>query len=167
MIPQSCKRQVQQQVTDRLQRYSPDILVEKAIARHGLIVLVESLEQAVKLVNEVAPQSLLLSVAEPWEIAEKVRHAGTIFLGHHTPAAIGDYVGGGLQRGPAAETLYQACQVGVETFLKSFILLEHSVDSLLALSPALAALAEFDARPGTVESLQVRRDRPPSSPSAF
>lgn len=163
----SLAREVQQQVADRLARYNQDITIEKAIAHHGLIVLVESLERAAKLVDEMAPQFLLLAVAEPWELAEKVRYAGTIYLGHQTPAAIGDYIGGGLQRGPAAETLYQSCQVGVETFLRPSILLEHSAESLLALAPALAALAEFDARPGAVESLQVRRDRPPSPPSEF
>ncbi|MEN9229166.1 MAG: histidinol dehydrogenase, partial [Gloeomargarita sp. HHBFW_bins_205] len=87
-------RQVVQAVAEQLEHHPRRLLTEKSIAHYGLVVVVESLEQAASLANEFAPEHLELAVAEPWDLLPQIRHAGAIFLGHHTPEALGDYLAG-------------------------------------------------------------------------
>jgi histidinol dehydrogenase len=147
---------VQQQVTQQLQRHPKRILVEKAIAHYGLIVVVESLEAAVELSNRFAPQYLALQVAEPWELSQQIRHAGAIFLGNSTPKTVGDYLGGSSVISPTSGMACYASTVGVETFMKRANLLEYSPAALKKISSALQILAESEGLPAAADSIRLR-----------
>jgi len=77
-------KKVQAEVERQLQDHPRRLLTEKAIAHYGLIVVVNSLEAAAELSNEFAPEHLELEIAQPWDLLEKIRHAGAIFLGSST-----------------------------------------------------------------------------------
>ncbi len=67
---------------------------EKSIANHGLIVITENLQECAELSNLFAPEHLELQISEPWDLLKFIRHSGAIFMGHHTPEAVGDYLAG-------------------------------------------------------------------------
>ena len=77
-------KKVQNEVEQQLRNHQRRILTEKAIAHYGLIVVVDSLEEAAELSNHFAPEHLELEIAEPWELLNQIRHAGAIFLGNST-----------------------------------------------------------------------------------
>lgn len=151
----SLAQQVQHQVDQRLQRHFQGILMEKAIAHYGSIAVVKSLEEAAELADQFGPQYLCLHVAEPWELVEHIRQAGTIFLGSATPKAVGDYLGGSLLVPPLEGNRY-ASTVTVETFLKPSSLIQYSPGALKDLAAALEVLAQAEGLPATVEAIRLR-----------
>ena len=124
-------------------------LPRAAIARaswqaHGAIILVPRIEQALPLIDRIAPEHLELAVADPDQIAAKVRHAGAIFLGRLTPEAIGDYVGGPNHVLPTARSARFSSGLGVLDFMKRTSLLGCDVDSLRRIGPLAVTLAEAE-----------------------
>jgi histidinol dehydrogenase len=155
----SLARQVQHIITDRLPLHSQGILAEKAIAHHGLIVMLDSLEETIDLANQYAPPSLILALADPWAIAEKIQTAGTVFLGLDTPKAIGEYLGGSALPLTSLGNLRYPSQLGVETFLRSTHLIDYSASALNAVSRSLQLIAELEGRSETTETIKRRTQR--------
>jgi histidinol dehydrogenase len=147
---------VQREVWQQLQEHPQRLLTEKAIAHYGLIAAVDCLETAIELANAFAPQMLALEVSDPWTALEKVRHAGTIFLGGAAPNAIGDYLGGLSPHLPGGGMARYAGAVGVEAFLKYSNLIEYSPTTLKELSRSLQILAQAEGRLSSVRSLRLR-----------
>ncbi len=121
-------------------------LPRAAIAReswqaHGAVILVEHLDQAAPLVDRVAPEHLELAVAEPEALAARIHHAGAIFLGRHTPEAVGDYVGGPNHVLPTARSARFSSGLGVLDFMKRTTLLGCDGAALGRIGPAAVALA--------------------------
>ncbi|OIQ92376.1 histidinol dehydrogenase [mine drainage metagenome] len=121
-------------------------LPRAAIAReswqaHGAVILVERLDQAAALVDRVAPEHLELAVAAPEALADRIRHAGAIFLGRHTPEAVGDYVGGPNHVLPTARSARFSSGLGVLDFMKRTTLLGCDPAALGRIGPAAVALA--------------------------
>jgi histidinol dehydrogenase len=155
----SLARQIQQIIQDRLPHHSQGILAEKALAHQGLIVILDTLEQGIELINQYAPPSLILAVADPWAIAEKIQTAGTIFLGQDSPKAIGEYLGGSyLSLGSFGNIRYPS-QLGVETFLRSTQFIDYSATALNKLSQSLQLIAELEGRSDTIETIKRRIQR--------
>lgn len=144
--------EVQQQLLDHPRR----LLTEKAIAHYGLIIIVDSLEQAAHLSNQFAPEHLELEVAEPWELLEKIRHAGAIFLGYSTPEAIGDYIAGPNHTLPTSGAARYASALGVETFMKYSSLIQYSPQALQKVGGAIQALTQAEGLPSHGESVRSR-----------
>ena len=121
-------------------------LPRAAIAReswqaHGAIIVVESLDDAVALIDRIAPEHLELAVENPDFLAAKVRNAGAIFLGRYTPEAVGDYIGGPNHVLPTARSARFSSGLGVQDFMKRTTLVGCDADSLRAIGPAAVALA--------------------------
>ena len=104
--------------------------------------------EAPALVDRLAPEHLELLVAEPEALAERIRNAGAIFLGAHTPEVIGDYVGGPNHVLPTDRTARFASGLSVYDFLKRTTLLACDAASFAALGPAAAALARAEGLAG-------------------
>ncbi len=149
-------KQVQQEVEWQLKDHPRRLLTEKAIAHYGLIVLVDSLEEAAELSNEFAPEHLELEIAEPWDLLEKIRHAGAIFLGHNTPEAVGDYLAGPNHTLPTSGAARYASALGVETFMKHSSLIQYSSTALYKVSTAIQALAQAEGLPSHGDSVRLR-----------
>jgi histidinol dehydrogenase len=149
-------KQVQREVERQLQDHPRRLLTEKAIAHYGLIVVVDSLEAAAELSNEFAPEHLELEIAEPWELLEKIRHAGAIFLGHSTPEAVGDYLAGPNHTLPTSGAARYASALGVETFMKHSSLIQYSPTALNKVASAIQALTQAEGLPSHGDSVRLR-----------
>jgi histidinol dehydrogenase len=158
----SLAHQVVAQVKLQLQDHPRRLLTEKAIANYGLVVVVNSLDEAAMLSNEFAPEHLELEVADPWQLLEKIRHAGAIFLGTSTPEAVGDYLAGPNHTLPTSGAARYASALGVETFLKHSSLIQYSASALRKVASAVEILAEAEGLPSHRDSVRLRTDQPPS-----
>jgi histidinol dehydrogenase len=149
-------KKVQAEVDRQLRNHPRRLLTEKAIAHYGLIVVVDSLEIAAELSNEFAPEHLELEIADPWELLEKIRHAGAIFLGSSTPEAVGDYLAGPNHTLPTSGAARYASALGVETFMKHSSLIQYSPTALQKVSGAIQVLAQAEGLSSHGESVRVR-----------
>ncbi|WP_071455046.1 histidinol dehydrogenase [Gloeomargarita lithophora] len=147
---------VAQEVAMQLEHHPRRLLTEKSIAHYGLVVVVESLAQAAELANEFAPEHLELAVAAPWDLLPQIRHAGAIFLGHHTPEALGDYLAGPNHTLPTSGAARFSSALGVETFLKASSIVAASPASLHQLGEAVVVLAQAEGLHSHAESVRLR-----------
>ena len=123
---------------------------------HGAILLVTDWEEAAPLIDRIAPEHLELALDEADALAERVSHAGAIFLGRHTPEAIGDYIAGPNHVLPTARSARFASGLGVLDFLKRSSLVRCDAASLAALAPAAIRLAEAEGLEAHALSLSIR-----------
>jgi len=124
--------------------------------RYGVVILVERLEQAVGLIDALAPEHVELVVENPESWLAQLRHAGSVFLGPHTPEAIGDYLGGPNHVLPTGRRARFASGLSVTDFMKRTTFLGCSAESLGVLGPAAIALAEAEGLSAHALSVRVR-----------
>ena len=122
----------------------------------GAIILVERLDDAVPLVDRLAPEHLEIETEDAEALAAKVRNAGSIFLGSHTPEAIGDYVGGPNHVLPTARSARFSSGLGVLDFMKRSSILKCDAGALRALGPAAIALGRSEGLEGHARSVAIR-----------
>jgi len=123
---------------------------------HGAVILVGALGDAVPLVDAIAPEHLELAVADADALADKVRNAGAIFLGRHTPEAIGDYVAGPNHVLPTSRSARFSSGLGVPEFLKRTTLVRCDAAALAAIGPSAVALAEAEGLAAHALSVAIR-----------
>ncbi|WP_298016945.1 histidinol dehydrogenase [uncultured Parasphingopyxis sp.] len=146
------------QVEAQLERLATGETARQSWADHGAIIVVDRLEDAMPLVNRLAPEHLELAVADPEPLFAKVRHAGSAFLGRQTPEAIGDYVGGPNHVLPTGRRARFSSGLSVLDFMKRTSFLECSDAGLAAIGPAARRLAEAEGLPAHAVSIAVRLD---------
>jgi histidinol dehydrogenase len=151
-LAQAVQQEVQKQLADHPRR----TLTEKAIANYGVVVIVNSLDEAAELSNIFAPEHLELEVEAPWEMLHLIRHAGAIFMGHSTPEAVGDYLAGPNHTLPTSGAARYASALGVETFMKHSSLIEYSHTALENVSEAIQTLAQAEGLHSHSESIRLR-----------
>ncbi len=126
---------------------------------YGALVVVKSLGKAMELANRIAPEHLELAVADPERLLVRVRNAGAVFLGRHTPEVIGDYVGGPNHVLPTARSARFSSGLGVLDFLKRTSLLKLGPDQLAALAPSALTLAKAEGLDAHARSVAIRLNR--------
>ncbi len=126
---------------------------------YGAIILVRSLGGGMELANRIAPEHLELAVAEPEALLVRVRNAGAVFLGRHTPEVIGDYVGGPNHVLPTARSARFSSGLSVLDFLKRTSLLKLGSEQLRALSGPAITLAEAEGLQAHARSVAIRLNR--------
>lgn len=126
---------------------------------HGAVVLVPTLADAVPLIDRLAPEHLELAVADPDALAARIRNAGAIFLGRHTPEAIGDYVAGPNHVLPTARSARFSSGLNVLDFMKRTTLVGCDPASLARIGPAAVALAEAEGLDAHALSVSIRLGR--------
>ena len=122
----------------------------------GAIILVAALADAIPLVDRLAPEHLEIEAENAEELARRIRNAGAIFLGSHTPEAIGDYVGGPNHVLPTARSARFSSGLGVLDFMKRTSILKCDAASLRALGPAAVALARAEGLEAHARSVAMR-----------
>ena len=125
----------------------------------GAIIVVGRLVEAVALVDAIAPEHLEIASREPERIADGVRNAGAIFLGPHTPEAIGDYVAGSNHVLPTARSARFSSGLGVTDFMKRSSILKLTPEVLAALGPAAITLARAEGLEAHARSVAIRLNR--------
>jgi len=145
------------------------LLVEKQLAdlprsniagasweRFGALITVESMDQAPALVNRLAPEHLEIATADPDAMLPQIRNAGAIFLGKHTPEAVGDYVAGPNHVLPTSRTARFSSGLGVLDFMKRSSILRLDAESLRTLGSAATTLAEAEGLDAHARSISMR-----------
>ena len=137
------------------------LLPREKIARaswndNGAIILVARLEDAAPLVDSVAPEHLEIATSDPDVLLKRVRHAGAIFLGRHTPEAMGDYIAGPNHVLPTSRTARFSSGLSVLDFLKRTTLLQCDPGTIAALGPDAIALAEAEGLDAHARSIAAR-----------
>ena len=122
----------------------------------GAIILVPDLESAVPLANRIAAEHLELAMENAEDFVPKIRNAGAIFIGRHTPEVIGDYVGGSNHVLPTARSARFSSGLSVLDFVKRTSLLKLGPEQLRALGPAAIALAQSENLDGHAASVAIR-----------
>jgi len=123
---------------------------------HGTVIVVDSLDEVPALADALAAEHVELAVAEPEPLLRAIRHAGSVFIGRHTPEAVGDYVAGPNHVLPTGRRARFASGLSVLDFMKRTSFLEVDGAALAAIGPAAVALAGAEGLPAHARSIQVR-----------
>ncbi len=146
-------------VNTRLQTLERRAIAGASWRDYGAVIVVRDLAEAAALSNRVAPEHLELCVADPEALAEKITHAGAIFLGCWTPEAIGDYVGGPNHVLPTARSARFSSGLSVMDFLKRTTIAKMTPGALAAIGPAAVRLAVSESLEAHGLSVRARLDR--------
>lgn len=134
-------------------------LTAKGWQDHGVVIVASSLDEAVDICNRYAPEHVELAIDEPEAIVSRIVNAGAIFLGHSTPEAIGDYVGGTNHVLPTARSARFASGLGVVDFMKRTSILGCDPTSLTELAEPAERLADAEGLPAHGRSIAIRLNR--------
>lgn len=147
---------IQAALQTRLPRLERQEIARQALAAKGMILVVDSIDEAVELANQIAIEHLELLIDDPWSQLPFIRHAGAIFLGSYTPEAAGDYLAGPNHVLPTMGTARFASALGVETFLKKSSIISYSKDGLMADAVHIKKLARLEGLTAHAASVSAR-----------
>jgi histidinol dehydrogenase len=147
-------------VSGQLQTLPRRAIAEASWRDFGAIIHVESLASSIALVDRLAPEHLEIIAADADQLSRMIRNVGAIFLGGHTPEAIGDYVGGSNHVLPTARSARYASGLGVLDFMKRTSILRCGAEQLRALGPAAIALGRAEGLSGHARSVAIRLNLP-------
>jgi histidinol dehydrogenase len=148
--------QVERAVAAQLNTLPREKIARASWDEFGAIIKVAKLDDAVALANAIAAEHLEIITADPEAFAAKIRNAGAIFLGSHTPEAIGDYVGGSNHVLPTARSARFSSGLGVLDFMKRTSILKCGPEQLAALGPAAMALGKAEGLDAHARSVGLR-----------
>jgi histidinol dehydrogenase len=131
-------------------------IIRAAIQGRGALIKVEGLEEAVALANRIAPEHLQLAVDQAEELSHQIRHAGAIFLGRHTPEALGDYCAGSNHVLPTSTTARFSSPLGVYDFQKRVSVIHCSPAGAATLAKTASVLARSESLTGHARSAEYR-----------
>lgn len=145
-----------EEVEDLLARLATGAAARASWQAHGIVVIVDRLMDAAPLADRLAAEHVELAVADPEPLFNAIRHAGSIFLGRHTPEAIGDYIAGPNHVLPTGRRARFASGLSVLDFMKRTSFISASESALAAVGPAAIALAEAEGLPAHAQSVRLR-----------
>ncbi len=128
----------------------------ECLKEYGALVLAGSLDECAELANELAPEHLELMVSNPEALADRIRHAGAIFLGGWTPEPVGDYVAGPSHILPTASTARFSSGLSANDFLKRSSIIHYEPSALVEDAEAIATIARAEELEGHARSVEVR-----------
>jgi histidinol dehydrogenase len=143
----------------RLVQLPKETIARKSLEDNGAIIVVADLDTAVDLSNQMAPEHLELFVEQPWDILDSVRHAGAVFMGHHTPEPLGDYLAGPNHVLPTGGTARFYSALSVDDFIKKISVLCFTPDALDSLGDDVIRLASCENLDAHAGSVAVRLNR--------
>lgn len=139
-----------------LKTLSTQAVASKSWENHGAVIVVSDLAESIPLLNQLAPEHVELCVDEPQQLANQIRCAGSMFLGRHTPEAIGDYVGGPNHVLPTGRSARFASGLSVYDFMKRITSLQCDEQALQTIGKAAISLAQAEGLPAHAGSVAVR-----------
>ncbi len=144
------------EVDKYLETLSRREIAKKSIDDRGAIIVASNMNEAIDLMNEIAPEHLEVMTSNPFELLSKIKHAGAIFLGENTPEPIGDYIAGPNHTLPTGSTAKFYSPLNVENFMKKSSIINFSKDAIDELGEACALLADTEGLTAHAESVRVR-----------
>ncbi|MBE0514475.1 histidinol dehydrogenase [Sulfurimonas sp.] len=133
-------------------------IARKSIEERGAIIVTSDMDEAVELMNQIAPEHLEVATMSPFELLASIKHAGAIFLGHNTPEAIGDYVAGPNHTLPTGGTAKFYSPLGVENFMKKSSIIFFSKRAINEIGEECALIANTEGLNAHELSVRVRLD---------
>jgi histidinol dehydrogenase len=149
-------RQVQQSIKKLLPTMERAEIIRQSLGSRGALIKVEDLEQAVELVNRIAPEHLELSIDSPEELMVGIHNAGAIFLGRYTSEALGDYCAGPSHVLPTSSTARFSSPLGVYDFQKRTSIIQCSPAGASALGKVASVLARGESLTAHARSAEMR-----------
>ncbi len=134
-------------------------IARKSIEERGAIIVTTDMEEAIKLMNDIAPEHLEVATLSPFELLPLIKHAGAIFLGHNTPEAIGDYVAGPNHTLPTGGTAKFYSPLGVENFMKKTSIISFSHAAINEIGEECALIANTEGLTAHEQSVRVRLNK--------
>ena len=139
-----------------LKKLSREEIARKSIEKRGAIIIVNDLEEAVELMNKIAPEHLEIMTLKPFELLPNIKHAGAIFLGKNTPEPIGDYIAGPNHTLPTGGTAKFYSPLSVDNFIKKSSIISISDEGMKEIADACALLAKTEGLTAHQKSVQIR-----------
>ncbi|MDR2581198.1 MAG: histidinol dehydrogenase [Fibromonadaceae bacterium] len=133
-------------------------ILEKALAKHGLILLVKKMETGVGIVNKIAPEHLQIIAKNQDALAEKIENAGAIFIGPYSAESVGDYFAGPNHVLPTNGTARFASPLGVYDFVKRTSIIKYSKNAMLKNAENIAAIAKAEGFYHHAKAVEVRKN---------
>jgi histidinol dehydrogenase len=152
-------QRVARELEAQLLQLSRSAIARQSIDSFGAIIIARDLDEAADFSNQIAPEHLELAVAEPFDLLAQIRHAGAIFLGHHTPEAAGDYLAGPNHTLPTGGTARFFSPLGTEDFVKKSSLISFTAEGLERLGGSIVRIAELEGLQAHARSVSLRLDR--------
>jgi histidinol dehydrogenase len=153
---ESLAREVSQEIDQQLRTLSRNTIMEQSLAKYGAIIITADVDEALDLANLFAPEHLELMVENPAGILDKVRNAGSVFLGSFTPEALGDYLAGSNHILPTEGTARFSSPLGVYDFYKRMNVISFSREVLKKLGGQTARFAQMEGLDAHANSVLIR-----------
>ncbi|WP_025786240.1 histidinol dehydrogenase [Sporosarcina sp. D27] len=144
------------EVSRQLERMDRKEIAKKSIQSNGWIAVVESEEEAIEMINDLAPEHLEIMTINPEKRLDDIEHAGAIFLGAYSPEALGDYMAGPNHTLPTSGTAKFSSPLGVYDFMKKTSIIRYKKEALEQVSDAIIELAKTEQLNGHATAIQVR-----------
>ena len=152
--------EVGRELEKQVKALSKKAIAEVSLDNNCFLLITKSLDEAVEMANEIAPEHLELSVENPSEWVKKVNNAGAIFMGHYTPEAMGDYLAGPNHVLPTSGTARFSSPLGVYDFIKRTSLISYTRKALQSCGKTVTMLAEMEDLGGHANSVKLRLEGP-------
>ncbi|MBI4400787.1 MAG: histidinol dehydrogenase [Nitrospirae bacterium] len=149
-------KEVTRQIQEQLKKLKREKIVARSIARHAVALIVGSMEEAIELANEIAPEHLELSVDRPFDYLEKVRHAGALFLGRYTPPAVADYVAGPNHVLPTGGTARFFSPLSFDDYVKKSNIIAYTKEELAKVKDHVSRIAQMEGLDAHAKSVESR-----------
>jgi histidinol dehydrogenase len=147
-------------VSDKVEEFlgtlSREEIARKSIEERGAIIVASDMEEAIALMNEIAPEHLEIITKDPMSLLDSIKHAGAIFLGENTPEPIGDYVAGPNHTLPTGGTAKFYSPLSVDNFLKKSSIISMSKQGMEEIGGACAMIANTEGLTAHEESVRIR-----------
>ncbi|MEI0491024.1 histidinol dehydrogenase [Brachyspira intermedia] len=140
----------------QLEKLSRKDIASESIENNGRIIITETIDEAIYISNEIAPEHLEISIKEPFSILSKIKNAGSIFLGDYTPEALGDYLSGANHVIPTSGTAKFASPLSVDDFIKKSYITYYTKDALSKVKDNIINFAEHESLEAHANSVKVR-----------
>lgn len=142
-----------------LQKLPRQKIARKSIEERGAIIVTDTMQEAIDLMNQIAPEHLEVATLSPFELLPFIKHAGAIFLGHNTPEAIGDYMAGPNHTLPTGGTAKFYSPLGVENFMKKSSIISFSKKAINEIGEECALIANIEGLTAHEQSVRVRVEK--------
>jgi histidinol dehydrogenase len=131
-------------------------IARTSIETNGKIIVMDSIDEAIEISNRIAPEHLELSLADPFAALQKVRNAGSVFLGRYTPESLGDYLAGTNHTLPTSGSARFSSPLSVDDFVKKHSYLYYPEEELFAIKDRIADFAEREGLSAHARAALVR-----------
>lgn len=150
---------VQAEIERQLETLPRRSIARTSIDENGLIIIVQSLEQAIKISNDLAPEHLELCIRTPFDFLDKVKNAGSVFLGRYSPEALGDYFAGPNHTLPTLGTARFSSPLSVDDFIKKSAFMYYTREALSRVGRDITYFAQKEGLDAHARSIDIRLKR--------